>query len=315
MIGFILAAGFGTRLKPLTDHVPKALVPVCGVPLITRAYDFLFANGIRNIGCNSHYKHDVVRSYVVQNHASMTMFHEETAIRGTGGALHFAKEFLTDNDSFCIANVDIISTVDLKKIIQEFQESGSVAALVAAPSLNGSIFYHRETKDYIGTRSQKRDKNEIAPSAQSADFIGLALYRREFLAVLKPDDFSIVPVWTRAQNLGMKISVIETGPVYWIDTGTAQTLAQVHFDFLDEKIAFPIPSAIHVETKQKKAYPIEFSAAQQNQLGRYCWVESTRIPPGALLQFSVVFSDAEITQTTMTNNAIVTRYGVINFGK
>ncbi len=313
MIGFILAAGFGTRLKPLTDHIPKALVPICGIPLVSRVHDFLSSNGITSIGCNSHYKHEILRAYLEKNHSSVRLYHEENNIRGTGGALYFANDFLSTDDCFCVANVDIISTVDLKKITEEFLKSDSMAALIVAPAASGSVFFEKETKEYICARSQQNIEKINFSTAQSADFIGMALYRKEFLSIIDSNDFSIVPIWKRAQNRGMKVSVIEAGPVYWIDTGSPRALARIHFDFLDEKIKMPITSMVYADIRNKKAFPVVFQRSQQNQLGPYSWVESSELPPGILLEHTVVFPDAEIRQTNKIENALVTRFGVIHF--
>ena len=99
MRGFVLAAGFGTRLRPLTDHIPKALVPVCGKPLLARSLAFLRGHGVTEIAVNSHYLADKIESFRREQKECFSLFHEEGNIRGTGGALYFAGEFLSGDEA------------------------------------------------------------------------------------------------------------------------------------------------------------------------------------------------------------------------
>ena len=94
LTGFILAAGFGTRLRPLTDHLPKALISVCGKPLLQRALEFYENNRVKPIGVNSHHFPEFIKSFKNNSAIPFELFHETGAIRGTGGALLFAREFL-----------------------------------------------------------------------------------------------------------------------------------------------------------------------------------------------------------------------------
>jgi NDP-sugar pyrophosphorylase family protein len=317
VIGFILAAGFGTRLLPLTKHVPKALVPVCGVPLLKRVHDYFRANGIERIALNVHYHPDMVAKLVASDFPNMRMFHEKDTIRGTGGALVFARDYLASDDVFCVANVDIITNADLIGLGREFLKRQCSVGLVVAPSQNGTILYDAKTHEYVRTRSTETPDGRGATAAplESADFIGIAFYRKEFLSVLSEDDFSIVPVWSRAHESGMVVTVLETGPVYWSDVGTPRVLAQAHFDVLDCRIDLQVPAAMHVDKKDKKAYPVSFGADQKQRVGAYTWIDAAGIPPETTFSKTVVFADADIPGGLHIENAIVTKHGVISIEK
>jgi NDP-sugar pyrophosphorylase family protein len=315
VIGFILAAGFGTRLLPLTNHIPKALVPVCGVPVLKRAYDFFTANGIRRVAINSHHCPDQVDLFVKNNLPEVRIFHEQGTIRGTGGGLAFAKQFLGSDDAFCVANVDIVTNADLAGLAGEFLRSSNIAGLVAAPSENGTIRFDPGTGEFLETRS-KRD-GSLQPGGTvpcvTADFIGISFYRREFLSLLQDTDFNIIPVWNRARKAGLKVGVLGTGPVYWNDVGTPGSLAKIHFDVLDRIVNLPAPSSMVLDHVQKKAYPESFGPDILGRLGPYSWIDAPEMPGESTFSKAVVFQDARIPDGVHVENAIVTKFGVISF--
>jgi NDP-sugar pyrophosphorylase family protein len=313
--GFILAAGFGTRLLPLTGHVPKALVSLCGMPLLKRVYDFFNTNGITNIALNSHHHPEQIGVFVKANFPEAQVFHEAGAIRGTGGAFVFAKEFLASDDSFCVANVDIITNADCAKLAAEFLRRRCAAGLVTAPSESGTIRYHAETLEFDGTRSQqeRRAHDPVSAPFKSADFMGIAFYRKEFLSVLLDDDFDIIPVWKRAQKKGMKVTVIDAGPVYWNDVGTPRSCAKVHFDVLDGTIKLPAPDTMIVDMKGKKAYPVSLDDQSLSRIGPYTWMNAPMIPDDTTFSRAVVFPDALVPNGVHIENALVTTCGVMSF--
>ena len=94
---FILAAGQGERLRPITSHIPKPLVPLSGRPALQYVLDKIANLPYSEIGINTHYKNEIVRDWVSQCslRERINLFHEETVL-GTGGALKNAEEFLKD---------------------------------------------------------------------------------------------------------------------------------------------------------------------------------------------------------------------------
>lgn len=315
MIGFILAAGFGTRLKPFTDHVPKALVSVCGEPLLKRAYDFFIANGITTIAVNAHHHSEQIRDFISVRGLDCTIFHEAEKIRGTGGALYFAKRFLSKDEYFCVANVDIIASFDLKALFDAFVELRCSVGLVSVPSKRGTVWYDADTKEYFGARSEMSALPEgCGGEPACAEFLGITFYKKEFLDLLTENDFSILSVWKRCQQQGMSVKIIEAGPAYWIDLGTPANLASIHFDVLDGKCDMAVPEKLLVDRKAKKAYPRSFSASMVENLGAYSWIDALSIPDSSRISRSLVFSDAVVPENTDIRNSIVTKYGVISFG-
>jgi NDP-sugar pyrophosphorylase family protein len=314
VIGFVLAAGFGTRLRPLTDHIPKALVPVCGRPLLGRSIDFFRCHGIERIAVNTHHYPDRIKKFLDSQGLQCTLFHETGRIRGTGGALHFARGFLGTDDVFCVANVDIIAAVDLGALRQAFLKLDCEAGLVGMPSDRGTVWYRKRDREYVGARSEDAASAQHAgDDTLEAEFLGIAFYRKQMLNVLKKADFSVLPVWKRMQKTGMSVKIVETGRVYWNDLGTPGKLAQVHFDVIDGTCGIDIPEDIVLDPAGKRAYPRSWKPEAAATLGPYSWVEADAVPLSSSLSRVVVFRDAAVPDNASLRNAIVTPYGVIPF--
>jgi NDP-sugar pyrophosphorylase family protein len=247
MRGFILAAGFGTRLRPITDKVPKALVPVCGEPLLAHNLRVLHKSGVFSaIGVNSHYLHEQMERFQRESSIPFELFYESDKIRGTGGALDFARDFLMGDDTFLIANVDIIHKFDIAELASRFVDGGRICSQVSIPTDGlGTVLYDGATGDYLGVSDDRETlisnqstpidavgENCVRPSADKileAEFTGVAFYRREFLEFVNGDDFSVVPIWKRAALAGRAPGIItpNKGASWWMDIGTHESLAEI----------------------------------------------------------------------------------------
>ncbi len=134
MNAFIFAAGLGTRLKPLTDTMPKALVPVGGKPLLAHVIEKLKAAGCKKIVINIHHFGDTIIDYVKSQNSfgvEILFSDERQMLLETGGAIKHAVDLLGD-DPFLIHNVDILSNVDLNALIAAHSESDSAATLLVS---------------------------------------------------------------------------------------------------------------------------------------------------------------------------------------
>ena len=134
MNAFIFAAGLGTRLKPLTDTMPKALVPVAGKPLLAHVVEKLKKAGCKKIVINIHHFGDMIIDYVKsQNNFGIDIVFsdERQMLLETGGAIKHAVELL-GNEPFLIHNVDILSNVDIQALWDEHLNSGSAATLLVS---------------------------------------------------------------------------------------------------------------------------------------------------------------------------------------
>jgi MurNAc alpha-1-phosphate uridylyltransferase len=139
----ILAAGLGTRLRPVTDTLPKALVSVGGRTLLEGAVRHLADYGVKEIIVNVHHFADQVMNFLAQNRnfgLDITVSDERDQLLDTGGGLKKASSFFTGDDPFFVRNVDIVSDMNLGKIMDFHRESGSLATLATR---------NRETSRYF----------------------------------------------------------------------------------------------------------------------------------------------------------------------
>ena len=139
MKAMIFAAGLGTRLKPLTDTMPKALVPVCGQPLLYHVLTKLVAAGYDDIIVNVHHFPDQIIDYLCINDfgAKITISDERGFLRETGGGIKHVRPLLTE--PFLVHNVDIVSNLDFKWLREQHREN-AVATVVVS---------ERETQRYL----------------------------------------------------------------------------------------------------------------------------------------------------------------------
>lgn len=134
MKAMILAAGFGTRMQPLTSKVPKPALSFFGRPLIVHTIDFLRESGINDIVINLHYFPEVIQDILGngQDLGVKISYSLESEILGTGGGIKKVSEFFTDD--FVVINSDFLVNFDLKDIIKKHKNSGSIASMVLRES-------------------------------------------------------------------------------------------------------------------------------------------------------------------------------------
>jgi len=132
MKALVFAAGLGTRLKPLTDSIPKALIPVNGIPLLKHVVLKLKDAGVSEVIINIHHKGEQIVDFVhSENKFGIRVeFSDETGqLLDTGGGVKFASWFFDDAAPFFVHNVDILSNVDLVDFYSFHQQSGALASL------------------------------------------------------------------------------------------------------------------------------------------------------------------------------------------
>lgn len=140
MKAMIFAAGLGTRLKPITDTIPKALVKVCGQPLLYHTITRLKAAGYDDIVINVHHFADMIKDYLASNDfgVKISISDESSALLETGGGIRHARQFLEDSAGpFLVHNVDIVSNANLAAL---HADSGALATLLVS---------ERETRRYL----------------------------------------------------------------------------------------------------------------------------------------------------------------------
>lgn len=233
MQAFILAAGLGTRLKPLTDRIPKALVEVQGQPLLKITLDNLIRQGATRIVVNVHHFADMVSEYLLSRHWEVPILisDERDLLLDTGGGLKKAESLFAKSEPILIHNVDILSRLDISQLVKKHSDSMSLATLVVSCRDTSRYLLFDEQKLLAGwenksTGEMKWVNNPINPYLELA-FDGIGLIEPKLLELLPPADqpYSIIPSYLKiAKN--HRINYFELNPKDWLDVGKPQTLSQ-----------------------------------------------------------------------------------------
>ena len=147
----IFAAGLGTRLKPLTDTMPKALVPVCGRPLIEHVSRKLKASGVESAVVNVHHFADMIEEWAAaQDIMPMEVSDERTCLLETGGGILHARRYLEGCGHFLIHNVDIISDLDIAWFASQIREDSMATLLVSDRKTSRYLLFDPDTMRLVG---------------------------------------------------------------------------------------------------------------------------------------------------------------------
>lgn len=168
MKGFIFAAGLGTRLKPITDTLPKALVPVEGRPLIEHVASKLKASGIDEVVVNVHHFADQVEDWAArQDILRVDVSDEREQLLETGGAVLHARRYLEGCGQFLIHNVDILSDVDLKWFESQVRQDALATLLVSDRKTSRYLLFDPQSMRLVGWKNE--NTGEIRPAEAAPD--------------------------------------------------------------------------------------------------------------------------------------------------
>lgn len=233
MQAFILAAGLGTRLQPLTNHLPKALVQVQGQPLLKIAIDNLVRQGVTHIVVNVHHFADMVCNYLQNQHwdIPISISDERGQLLDTGGGLKKASPLFSKDDPILIYNVDILSHLDLSKLLRKHTDSMALATLVVSQRATSRYLLFDTHEQLIGWENKQTGEakwvHSVAENYLELAFDGIALIEPQLLNLLPPSNnpYSIIPSYLEiAKN--HSINYFELNPKDWLDVGKPQTLSQ-----------------------------------------------------------------------------------------
>ena len=246
MKAMILAAGLGTRLRPLTDDRPKALVEVAGRTLLEITLSRLREVGVRQVIVNVHHFADMVVEYLkTNNNFGMRIeVSREDVLLDTGGGLKKAAWFFKDSsgkdEPFILHNVDVISTIDLERMVQFHQEREALATLAVQGRETSRYLLFDEQLRLCGRLSGGDQQAEFVHSSQQLQVQALAfsgihvISPRIFPMISEDGEFSIITSYLRLAKLGEQILGFRADEYYWRDLGRTENLAQAEKDFRDK---------------------------------------------------------------------------------
>jgi NDP-sugar pyrophosphorylase family protein len=241
MKAMILAAGLGTRLRPLTDHRPKALVEVQGQTLLQIALRRLASFGIREVIVNVHHFPDMVVEYLKKSDSfgMRIEISREDALLDTGGGLKKAAWFFLENSTaeeepFLLHNVDVISTIDFHEMLRFHREKDALATLAVQERNSSRYLLFNERNELCGrwTTAEPRPEMVQPPAGTTAlAFCGIHVISNRFLRMMTEDGaFSIIASYLRLAEQGENIVAFRAEKSYWRDLGRPENVRQAELD-------------------------------------------------------------------------------------
>ncbi|NOV00122.1 sugar phosphate nucleotidyltransferase [Paenibacillus planticolens] len=326
MKAVIMAGGKGTRLRPLTCHLPKPMVPLLGRPCMAYIIELLQKHGIHDIAVTMQYKPEVIRDFFGDGEAFNVNLHyfEETSPLGTAGSVKQAHDFL--DDTFVVISGDALTDFDLEQALAFHKEKQAKATLlltrVPHPLEYGVVMTDQDGR--ITRFLEKPSWGEVF-----SDTVNTGIY------IMEPETLERVPLGQEfdfSQQLFPTLLQENNGlygyisPGYWMDIGNLQQYRQTQFDMLDGKVRLQIHGtqirphvyiADDVETSDTArvvgpAYIGKGSKLEDEvELGEYCILgENNRLAKGSKLTRSVLWDhnhiapNNELAGSTLTSRIV-----------
>ncbi|HWZ44919.1 MAG TPA: nucleotidyltransferase family protein [Candidatus Saccharimonadales bacterium] len=250
MKAMVLAAGLGTRLKPLTADRPKALVEIAGRTLLEITLTRLREAGVNDVIVNVHHFADMVVEYLrAKNNFGMRIeVSREDLLLETGGGLKKAAWFFPGNSatppeaarpiedqdqSFILHNVDVISNINLARMVQ-FHHGSQALATLAVQDRNSSRYLLFDRQGQLCGRRLSAQPPELVRTSQPLQalaFSGIHVVSPRLLAMMTEEGvFSIIDTYLRLAGQGENILAFQEDESYWRDLGTPESVMQAELD-------------------------------------------------------------------------------------
>ena len=249
MRAMILAAGLGTRLRPLTDDRPKALVEINRRTLLEIALLRLHSVGVNDVIINVHHHADMVVDFLKKNDdfGMRIEISREDVLLDTGGGIKKAGHFfLADSrpdEPFIVHNVDVLSTIDLRRMVKFHIENQPLATLAVQDRKTSRYLLFDEQLRLCGRQAgdERPELVRNCPQVLPLAFAGIHVISPRLLTMMIEDGaFSVVTTYLRLAAQEKKILAFRADEYYWRDLGKPENLAQAAEDIKKNVIALGI---------------------------------------------------------------------------
>ncbi len=296
---FVLAAGYGTRMRPLSLDLPKPAMPLWGRPLVLRVLDRLRAWGVREALVNLHQgAGEIVRAVQAGAPAGLRVsFSFEPEVLGTGGALARAAWF-PGAAPFWLVNADIAFEAGPDPFLRALRGPRTLAALWVTSRAGPRTVRVR--------RGRVADFADARPgSPGTATFCGLHLVRGEILRFLPRDGFAgIIGAYRRAQRAGRHLAAVEPRRAWWADLGTPEQYLAAHRDARE---------AARANRPGASLYDPRADRARRSRVHFAAVAPDARIAAGAVVRDAVVWPGARVERRARAVRAVVGRAVRVGF--
>jgi len=234
MKAMILAAGVGSRLRPLTDTCPKALIDINGSPMLEIVLRRLISAGCTEVAINVFHLADMIIDFLRarQNFGIQIEISRESAILDTGGGLKNVASFFDDGQPFFLHNVDVLSNIDLNRMYRDHLEKGALATLAVQARKTGRYFLFDENDTLCGWESVNDGKkilNRTPPgNVRRLAFNGIHVISPKIFSKMNETGvFSINQTYLRLAGESEKILAFHADEYYWRDIGRLEQLEEI----------------------------------------------------------------------------------------
>ena len=299
MQALVLVGGQGTRLRPLTEKLPKPAIPVVDRPFLAYMIEWLGRHGVDEVVLACGFLPDRLREVLGdgQTGGPRLIYVEEPEPRGTAGAIKFAEQHL--HDRFFALNGDVLTDLDLTALIRHHEQAGALATLglypVDDPTAYGLVRHHEDGE--ITEFLEKPDPAEIDTDEVNA---GTYVLERAVLAEIEPDaNVSIErDVFPRLVGRGLHGIRLEG---YWKDIGTPERYLQASWDILEGRVETDVePTAPGVFAHSGAEVDLEATVGPRAVIGAGC-----RIGAGAVVQDSVLLAGCSVGEGATVRGSIL----------
>lgn len=230
-----MAAGIGSRLKPFTDTMPKAMVTVAGKPMIMHVVERLVSFGIKDFVVNIHHFAGTLKDYLSEalpGNINLTFSDESDSLLDTGGALKRAKSYFYEEEFFMIHNADVWTTLDPIALAMYHQRSGGVATLAVRNRESSRKLVFDNSFHLSGWEDVKAKKKnivkEISGPVMNLAFSGVQIVRPVIFKYFPEHDcFPLVELYLNAAGAGEVISGFVHDDDDWFDLGTPEKIEKL----------------------------------------------------------------------------------------
>ena len=289
---FVLGAGLGTRLKSLTAHRPKPLIPVANRPLITYAFDHLLGVGVEKIVINTHWRSEAyARLFPEQSYRGVPLAFrdEQPEVLETAGGIWNVRDLLGPG-TFLVYNGDILSDLPLERAIRTHFDAGNEVTMILRSS-GGPLQVAFDAGSGRVTDIGGRVDGTAAPRFL---FSGIYLVNADFIArIPAATKISVVPIFCDMIHAGAKLGGVIIDEGHWWDLGNRENYLAVH-------------SALAEQQPAPWIHPTAQIAPTATITGASAIGAGAKIGEHASVNDSLVWEGAEIATGTLLNHCIIT---------
>lgn len=245
MKAMIFAAGTGTRLKPLTDRIPKALVPLENKPILEWVMDKLLASGVTDMVVNVHHHPEQMHAFIMQARERgypVRVSDETDMLLDTGGGLKKARKWLEGSREILAYNADILSNISLTDMLRTHRESGALATLaVSRRRANRYFLWHKDRLCGWENRLTGQHfycKQGIPPKTQALAFSGIQVMHPRIFDLMEEEEvFSIRSTYLQ-WACSHQIRAFTHDARYWADIGSLEKLEKARILYREHREIF-----------------------------------------------------------------------------